>query len=123
MTKKQLGQLLFDYWYIPALVVALGLLFWYLSTTSREKTIERLETNIATQTGVNAVLTNTKIHLDAEVNKTIENSNQAQANFNSSLSTDSNQFHGDSTNKFCIRFPCDSTCGEWRKHRPEIQCR
>lgn len=124
MTGTQLKFLLWDKrWTILALITFLVLVGSYLFWGGKSGTDE-LEDDISGQKGVNAVITNQIANQEGVVNNAANDSKEAETNFNSSVNRDSNSFHGNSTDSFCKRFVCDSTCAEWRAtHRPGLDCR
>jgi hypothetical protein len=109
---------------VTALVVVLAviaLIFWAYSGGSKKE--GKLIGNIGVATGENVIVGNLVVNTEKEVNNAANNSRQGEVNFNRAVNRDSNEYHGDSTNAFCERFPCDSTCAGWRKYRrPNLVC-
>lgn len=123
MTAKQAWYLVRDHWWVGALALVLILVGWYLFFGGKSGTDE-LEDQISGQKGVNAVIVNQIANQEGVVNNAETIANQANGNLANSIRRDSNTFSGNSTDKFCERFVCDSTCGQWRAvHRPGLDCR
>lgn len=95
------------------LIFAISAIVWVLSGGGKGKKEEQLETNIDRQIGINAVVTNIKTNAEVQANEATNQSNQATANFSNSVNRDSSTFTGNSTDKFCRRFPSDSSCRDW----------
>lgn len=110
LTSKQVRGLILDYWWILALVLVLVFLAWLFFGDGRNNRNETLESDISGQKGVNAVITNQIEVQQIEVNNAVNNSKEAEVNFNRSLNQDSSSFTGNATERFCARFPKDSTC-------------
>lgn len=98
------------------LLFIIGLFFGYCSN-QLEKKEKQIQANIDQQKGVNAVITNQIVNQQEVVNNASNNTNQAVNDFRDSVNRDSGTFGGNGTDKFCSRFPCDSTCVEWRRGR------
>jgi hypothetical protein len=124
MTFADARKLFFAYWWILplALVLILVLNYVFCGGSGPDKKDQQIQSNIDQQKGVNAVIGNLVTNQEQVVNNAANNTNQAVNDFHNSVNRDSSTFGGNSTERFCQRFPCDSTCAEWRKQRPEIIC-
>jgi septal ring factor EnvC (AmiA/AmiB activator) len=101
-----------------SLLLILFCAFWIDSCRQNrtEKKIEKIEGNIKEQEVIANVLQNQKANLQAEVNATGNNANQARENFNQAANKDSSAYDASAAeDKFCRRYPCDTSCKEWRE--------
>ena len=111
------------FWYAAGGLLLLGLILWAYSGDDRKKEID-LNKNIGIAQGENNIVGNLIVNKEKETRNAEINANIARDELNNSLRRDSNQFSGNSTDRFCGKpeFQCDSTCKEWREHRGII-CR
>jgi hypothetical protein len=96
------------------LILAIALVVWIFSGSGSGK-IERLETNRDVHKGEAGVISNLVTNQQQEVNGAAKQTNEGIGNFHSSVNRDSSTFNGNGTDRFCERFPNDSTCDEWRR--------
>lgn len=102
-------------WIVLGIAVAIVvLLAWYCSSGTDRKG-QQMESNIDVHKGEANVIGNLVTNQETEVNSAANSTNQALGNLANSVNRDSSTFNGNSTNRFCERFPNDSTCAEWRK--------
>jgi hypothetical protein len=112
-------------WLVPlalVLIIAGYYVFFGGSSSGPDKKEEQIESNIDQHQGEAGVIANQVTNQQQEVDDAATNTNEAIGNLHNSVNRDSSTFNGNGTNRFCERFPCDSTCDEWRKQRPEIIC-
>lgn len=112
MTGKQVIGLFKDYWWILGLVVlliALALTLGYCERRTIDK-LNQIESNIDQQKGVNSVI-------EVQRNTSVEEVTNAQTTTNNAINTmhnsnarDSSTFAGNAHQRFCERYPTDSTC-------------
>lgn len=105
------------HWYvIAAVLIGIAVLIFVGFVNScferrEEKKIANTKTNIT----VGKIESNIAAN---EVKNAETNTNNAAVNFNRSVRTDSNQYTGaNADDKFCRRYPRDSTCAEWRRRQ------
>jgi hypothetical protein len=100
------------------LILALVGLFTLCGRDSRDKKAEQIKEQIIEDKVEANVIANQKEEIKVEVNNAQNNSNIAANNFNNVVRRDSNAYNGaNATDKFCRRFPGDSSCAEWRRLR------
>jgi uncharacterized Fe-S center protein len=124
MKLKLIYFLVLDYWYIFAGVIAALLLIIFISTSvnscreNREQNkIEAVKTKIGEKQAESNVLSERKKSVEIEVKNANKNTNMSDTEFNNSKLRDSSVFTGtEAGNKFCERYPHDSTCTEWRRY-------
>jgi len=105
---------------VAASVFAVIILFgWMFGNCGDARNRNRLNEINADQSNINAgitVIEGQKTETKSEVKNAQQNSNNANAAFSNSVLRDSNNFDGNrAANRFCERFPADSTCKEWRR--------
>lgn len=124
MTIKQAWQLFLDHWWIAVggIVLLLVLSYVFCGGSGPDKTDQQIQSNIDQQKGANAVIGNLVTNQQKEVNNAANITNQALGNFANSVNRDSSTFGGNSTDRFCERFPHDSTCVEWCQQHAD-KCR
>lgn len=110
---------------IGGLVIVLAivcLIFWAYSDNTKKE--GELIGNVGVANGKNAVIGNLVINAEKDVNNAANNTNQAVNNYRESVNRDSSEFGSSgSEHRFCTRWPCDSTCREWRKrNEPNLIC-
>ena len=116
MTIKQLRLLVFDYWWIAVGgILLIALIVWIFSGGGESKKEGNLGTNIDTHKGEANVIGNLVTNQQTAVNNAANITNQAVGDLGNSVNRDSSSFNGNSTDRFCQRFPNDSTCDEWRR--------
>ncbi|MBK8810736.1 MAG: hypothetical protein IPN69_08405 [Acidobacteria bacterium] len=111
------------YWYLIVALVLFIVIGGYIQSCRRdslEKKIDRIEGNITEQNVIGNILANEKANINGEVNRSEQNTNNARRDLDNSRRTDSGVFTGNSEDKFCRKFPNDSSCFEWRKRHPEV---
>lgn len=111
--------------YIIALIIGALLIIaviWGIGTYKDSQNI-KIQANIDQDSGKANVISNLIVNQGNVVNEQANISNQAFNDFHNSVNTDSSNFTGNAENKFCTRFPCDSTCVEWRKRNNVADCR
>lgn len=100
------------------LVLLVSLVIWIFSGGGTTKKEKDLGSNIDRQIGVNSVIGNLVANQQEAVNNAANNTNRALNILRNSDNIDSSVLTGNSEDKFCQRFPNDSTCEEWRlRHR------
>jgi hypothetical protein len=113
MTVKQL----LGYWWVAVLAVVLIIVASYVfcGGSGPDKKEEKLESNIDQHKGEEKIQEQLVTNQQQEVNGAAKNTNEAIGNLRNSVNRDSSTFNGNSTDRFCERFPNDSTCDEWRR--------
>lgn len=103
------------HWWIAAAVGVLLLIILIAggiqscSEGRTQKKIDDIKTNVTTGKVESNVMAN-------EIKNNEKNTNIAANNFNNSVRTDSNRYTGANIDdKFCRRYPTDSTCADWRR--------
>ena len=101
----------------------LGYILWI--NHQRSNLEDKLQDANFNRSMVNVDILSNEIANAVEQGKVLSaNTNQADANRANADRLDSNAFDGNaSTDKFCRRFRCDSSCATWRKDHPEIVCK
>lgn len=108
---------------LAGVLLLLGLIFWAYSGGGAGEKERKLNENIGIDAGKNVVISNLVTNQQGVVNNAANQTQQGEVNFNLSVNRDSSTFGGSSTDKFCQRFVCDSSCAEWRKQQhPVIVC-
>lgn len=125
MTLKQAGYFIKDHWIVATIVavLAISLLVWVFSGGGKGKIENQLESNIDQGKGRESVIGNLVTNQQEVVNRASNQKDKDLLDLNNTQLRDSSTFEGSSTERFCRRFPCDSTCIAWRKGRADIDCR
>jgi F0F1-type ATP synthase membrane subunit b/b' len=100
------------------LLIFASLAFWVDSCRQNrlEKKIDRIESNITEAETISNVLTNQKENIKQEVDTIEVNKNAAKENINASIKRDSSTYdYREAEDKFCRRYPCDTSCQSWRE--------
>lgn len=108
---------------LVAILVLIGLILWAYSGDSQSEKERKNAVNIGISQGQNGIITDLVENQNGVVQNAANNTNQAVNDFHNSVNRDSGTFIGNSTDVYCGRFPCDTSCGEWRAiRRPELVC-
>jgi hypothetical protein len=106
------------YWWVLVLAGVLIIVGSYIfcgGSNGPSPTEANLQSNVDQGKGAAKVIVNQVTNQQQEVNGAAKQTNEGIGNFHSSVNRDSSTFNGNGTDRFCERFPNDSTCDEWRR--------